>query len=68
VEFLYPYVAEDGRENQQASPQVLRVVRGGAFSFDAGLVRCAFRGWHHPGDLRGFLGFRVVLSPFRPDL
>jgi formylglycine-generating enzyme required for sulfatase activity len=62
--FAYPYVADDGREDIAASPQVLRVLRGGAFYFNSRLVRCAFRFRFNPDYRYDNIGFRVVLSPF----
>jgi len=57
----YPYDPEDGRENLEAGD--IRVLRGGAFNCEGGLVRCAFRVRNYP-DLRGAGGgFRVVVSP-----
>src|SRR5262249_39806842 len=41
--FTYPYMAGDGREGMEASSQVLRVVRGGAFNYHSASVRCACR-------------------------
>jgi formylglycine-generating enzyme required for sulfatase activity len=38
-----------------------RVLRGGAFYSESGLVRCAYRNGDHPLDLWYYLGFRVVL-------
>ncbi len=62
-EFKYPYDARDGRENLDASREVRRVLRGGAFGINADFVRCAARGGNLP-DLRlRNIGFRVVASP-----
>jgi formylglycine-generating enzyme required for sulfatase activity len=63
----YPYRVGDGRENLELSAQRLRVVRGGAFNDPARRVRCAARFGGGPGYRSGYIGFRVVLSPFRPD-
>jgi formylglycine-generating enzyme required for sulfatase activity len=60
----YLYDPRDGRENLEAPDDVLRVLRGGAFGFDEGDVRCAIRGRRNPDDWGSSLGFRVVLSPF----
>jgi formylglycine-generating enzyme required for sulfatase activity len=61
--FRYPYNPKDGRENLEASPDVFRVLRGGAFYFDEGLVRCAVRVRDSPSVRYGTIGFRVVVSP-----
>lgn len=62
----YPYVADDGRENFESPSRC--VLRGGAFSSVRRDVRCAVRHWNVP-DLRLVdVGFRVVVSPFRPEL
>ncbi|HZF10799.1 MAG TPA: SUMF1/EgtB/PvdO family nonheme iron enzyme [Thermoanaerobaculia bacterium] len=66
--FGYPYVAEDGRENIEASSQHMRVVRSGMFAFISRSIRCARRNWINPTYRLDFTGFRVVLSPFRSDL
>lgn len=60
----YPYVSGEGRENAAVSPQVLRVLRGGAFDDSSRSVRCAYRIRLGPDDGLVFIGFRVVLSPF----
>ena len=39
----YPYDPRDGREDPEADGR--RVLRGGSFYSDQGLVRCAFRDW-----------------------
>ena len=59
--FIYPYDPHDGRENLDASDNVPRVLRGGAFINDHQNVRCAYR---YPYGARLFLdpiGFRVVV-------
>jgi formylglycine-generating enzyme required for sulfatase activity len=66
--YEYPYDKGDGREDLEASPEVLRVLRGGAFYFDSRGVRCAFRYSFVPGLRFGFVGFRLVLLPFSSDL
>ncbi len=43
-----------------------RVVRGGSFGNDAGLVRCAVRDDYYPVSRYEDYGFRVVVSPFHP--
>ncbi|MCG3209824.1 MAG: Hercynine oxygenase [Anaerolineae bacterium] len=63
-DFRYPYNSDDGREDLNAKRNVMRVLRGGAFDGSSPDVRCAFRGWHHPGNGYYYRGFRVVLSPF----
>jgi formylglycine-generating enzyme required for sulfatase activity len=44
-----------------------RVLRGGAFYYSAGRVRCAFRYRYSPGSRYGSFGFRVVASPIIHD-
>ncbi len=66
AQYGYPYEASDGREDL-ASPS-RRVLRGGAFDNQPRFARCAVRYWFGP-DLRNFyVGFRVVVSPFRSGL
>jgi formylglycine-generating enzyme required for sulfatase activity len=43
-----------------------RVLRGGAFYYPGGRVRCAHRYWDGPCGRDGDLGFRVVVAPFSP--
>jgi formylglycine-generating enzyme required for sulfatase activity len=62
-EFRYPYDPEDGREDLGAGPAVLRVLRGGAFSYGARFVRCASRYGGSPGYRYGDFGFRLMASP-----
>jgi len=63
-EFGYPYDPKDGRESLEGSDEVLRVLRGGSCSFDHWFARCAYRFIYYPLDWYGYLGFRVVASPF----
>ena len=62
-DYKYPYDPTDGRENLEAPGDVLRVVRGGAFSDGQNYVRCAYRYGLIPGYWFNLRGFRVVLSP-----
>jgi formylglycine-generating enzyme required for sulfatase activity len=64
LKFPYPYNTQDGREDLDAKPEVARVLRGGAFPYNAYYVRCACRGDFDPDYRYGSLGFRVVVSPF----
>jgi formylglycine-generating enzyme required for sulfatase activity len=60
--FKYPYHIEDGREDLKSNSS--RVLRGGSFSNDADLARCAYRLGRDPGDFVRNFGFRVmVVSP-----
>ncbi|HKH46532.1 MAG TPA: SUMF1/EgtB/PvdO family nonheme iron enzyme [Thermoanaerobaculia bacterium] len=68
VSYRYPYKAGDGREDLEASSEVLRVLRGGAFYNDTGDVRCAYRSWYYPRHRDRLVGFRLVLVPFSSDL
>jgi len=42
----------------------IKRIRGGAWSNDDRLARCACRGWGAPGGRDGFVGFRCCFSPF----
>jgi len=59
----YPYDRGDGREDLEAGRDVLRMLRGGAFSLEARYVRCAFRFRDLPNLRFRYFGFRVVASP-----
>lgn len=61
--FSYPYIRHDGREDLDASDNVLRVVRGGSYMGSSFWSRCAFRRWYNPYFEGGNLGFRVAFSP-----
>lgn len=61
-EYGYPYDARDGRENLNAPDAVARLLRGGAFFSDPGVVRCASRLGFGPGGGFRYPGFRL-LSP-----
>ncbi|MBL9175225.1 MAG: SUMF1/EgtB/PvdO family nonheme iron enzyme [Verrucomicrobiales bacterium] len=63
-EFGYPYRAEDGREDELASKEVARVLRGGSWGFPADGARCAYRAGREPVYRSRYVGFRLVASPF----
>ncbi len=56
----YPYKSDDGREDL-SQKDARRVLRGGAFSHDEDLARCAYRDWFGPLNWYMHLGFRVVI-------
>jgi iron(II)-dependent oxidoreductase len=59
--YAYPYKPSDGRENQKASDDILRILRGGSFNVGSRAVRAAIRvGDYNPGY---DFGFRVALAP-----
>ena len=65
--FSYPYTPDDPtRERLEASPEVLRVVRGGSFHSTGNGLRAAFRNWSAPGHSGNGIGFRIVVSRFHP--
>ncbi len=56
----YPYNAHDGRELLGGGERTYRIARGGAWTFNGGAARCAYRHWNHP-DFRGnMIGLRIV--------
>ena len=60
VNHAYPFQIA---EPQSEVPNVVRrIVRGGAWDFAAGFVRCAYRGSFMLSDRHDDLGFRTVLS------
>jgi formylglycine-generating enzyme required for sulfatase activity len=56
----YPFNPKDGREDLKA--EGLRVLRGGAFLNNRGIVRCAHRGYY-PHRRYFDLGFRMCVAP-----
>jgi formylglycine-generating enzyme required for sulfatase activity len=61
--YRYPYDAADGRENLDASDDVLRVLRGGSWYYDLNYARCAYRSRYYPLYGSSYRGFRIVVSP-----
>jgi formylglycine-generating enzyme required for sulfatase activity len=57
----YPYDPQDGREDLKAGG--LRVLRGGSFYNNQGLVRCAARGGSSPSYWYWHFGFRLCVAP-----
>jgi formylglycine-generating enzyme required for sulfatase activity len=67
-DFAYPYQPLDGREDLNAAPHNLRVLRGGS-SFDSARdARCSYRVWYYPDVWCDDVGFRVVVSPYSSAL
>jgi formylglycine-generating enzyme required for sulfatase activity len=60
--FAYPYRPDDGREDLDASHDVLRVLRGGAFWNRSQGVRCAYRDRLAPQDVFNGVVYRVVVA------
>jgi formylglycine-generating enzyme required for sulfatase activity len=57
--FKYPY-ANDERESEDCLDS--RVLRGGSWTNDSGLVRCAYRPWNLPDYFNNDIGFRMMVS------
>ena len=66
-DFSYPYEPTDARrEDLEAPDEVLRVLRGGSFSYVVYSLRAALRYGYSP-DYRDFdISFRVVSSRSSP--
>jgi formylglycine-generating enzyme required for sulfatase activity len=60
LDALYPYDAQDGREQPDASGR--RMARGGCYANPQGFARCACRFRFGPEVRSPFLGFRLALS------
>jgi formylglycine-generating enzyme required for sulfatase activity len=60
ADFNYPYVFDDGREYENASSGIYRVLRGGAL----GESFCFDRYNALPNEKAPKIGFRIVFSPF----
>ncbi len=58
----YPYDPGDGREDSSAGTGVGRVLRGGAFNYDARFARCTVRSESLPQLCIRNFGFRIVFS------
>jgi formylglycine-generating enzyme required for sulfatase activity len=58
----YPYDPDDGREETEAGHGVLRVLRGGAYFYDAFYARAAHRVKSYPDYRVRTRGFRVCVS------
>jgi len=64
-DYSYPYDATDGREEESAPEEVMRIIRGGSFHNPPAILRCAARYWLSPKVYQDNVGFRVVL-PLQP--
>jgi formylglycine-generating enzyme required for sulfatase activity/Mrp family chromosome partitioning ATPase len=63
-DFRYPYQNQkEEREDIKAGDDVWRVLRGGAWYFNWGDARAAYRGGSGPGYRYDGFGFRVVVAP-----
>jgi formylglycine-generating enzyme required for sulfatase activity len=62
-QFLYPYDANDGREDPSAPTDMRRILRGVSFLNDRTTARCASRYRYSPGNFFPTVGFRVALAP-----
>lgn len=60
LDALYPYVANDGREQPDAPGR--RILRGGCYANPHGYARCACRFRLQPTMHNPFLGFRLAYS------
>jgi formylglycine-generating enzyme required for sulfatase activity len=56
----YPYDANDGREDMSSFN--IRVLRGGAWNYNDGGTRSAFRSNYTPSGSLDFVGFRCARS------
>ena len=65
-DFKYPYRFDDGREDENASDGVARVLRGGSYDNEDGDLRCAVRCRYNPNVRRFLIGFRVVVRVSSP--
>ena len=61
-DYRYPYDATDGREDESAPDEQMRIMRGGSFHNPSPIVRCAARYWLGATIYQDNVGFRVVLS------
>ena len=66
-DFNYPYDSSDGREDQDASAEILRVVRGGSYDSGPWNVRAAVRIGLLPIARTRTVGLRVALTASNGD-
>ena len=67
-ELTYPYVADDGREDEEAPAECLRVLRGGSWGGTGIYARAAYRYRSFPTGRFTNYGFRLVCaSPISVD-
>ncbi len=62
VEYRYPYVGTDGREDAEAGQSNCRVMRGGGWNAPSAIVRVVFRGLVRPDAAQNPSGFRVLVA------
>ena len=60
-QFSYPYVPGDGREDEEATEAMYRVLRGGSFNYGREYARCTCRSRLLPNNDVWYVGFRVAL-------
>jgi formylglycine-generating enzyme required for sulfatase activity len=60
--FAYPYRADDGREDRDAAPEVLRVGRGGSWYYSHPYARAASRDFALPAIWNYNSGFRLAAA------
>jgi len=65
--YVYPYLIQDGRENQSAGEEYYRIIRGGSYKDDLKAVRSACRDIDPPHYSLSNLGFRVFVAPIMTD-
>ncbi|MCB0209824.1 MAG: SUMF1/EgtB/PvdO family nonheme iron enzyme [Anaerolineae bacterium] len=61
-DYVYPYQADDGREDLQAETNVYRVLRGGDYNDPLERLKITSRGCYYPDAAHKTIGFRVVLE------
>ena len=64
VSYPYPMPGEERQQREDLKFDRTRVLRGGAFYYKHGSIRCASRTYDNPGYRHNDLGFRLVVSPF----
>ena len=56
------YADKEVNDPEGAESGAGRVIRGGSWDGNGGIVRSAFRGWGTPVNRDDFLGFRLLLG------